>query len=190
MLLFEVERYYSGNNVQPYLECLYKALFILAYYGMMRVGELTLSPHTLKACDIHIGNNKDKILIVLYSSKTHGKESRPQHIKVSAIPMRKKDKKFFCPFKIVLKYMKVRGSYKDENKPFFMFSDSSPVKGQHMRSVLRTLLTRIHLDGDLYDVHSFRSGRTIDLEKFGYNLDQIKSMGRWRSNAVYRYLKN
>ena len=39
MLLFEVERKYQ---CQPYLEIMYKALFCLGYYGMLRVGELSL----------------------------------------------------------------------------------------------------------------------------------------------------
>ena len=44
ILLFELEWIY---DTQPYLECLYKAIFALGYYGMMRVGELTKSPHVL-----------------------------------------------------------------------------------------------------------------------------------------------
>ena len=64
MLLSEVERLYRDVKQQPYLETMYKALFCLAYYGMLRVGELSLSPHTIKACNIHVGHNKDKILIV------------------------------------------------------------------------------------------------------------------------------
>ena len=68
MLLFEIERFYGDNNQQPYLELLYKTMFLMGYYGMLRVGELTFSPHTLKARNVHIGNNKDKIMIVLYTS--------------------------------------------------------------------------------------------------------------------------
>ena len=76
-------------------------------------------------------------------------------------------------------------------KKNFSFSlDRSPVTPQHLRSLLRKVLERMNLDGNLYDVHSFRIGRTCDLEKFGYTIDQIKAMGRWKSNAVYRYLKN
>ena len=48
MLLFEIGRFYD-NHPQPYLELMYRALFCLAYYGMMRVGELTLGDHTLRA---------------------------------------------------------------------------------------------------------------------------------------------
>ena len=190
MLLFEIERYYR-NNQQPYLEQMYKTIFLLAYYGMMRVGELTMGDHTLKACNMHVGNNKDKILMVLYTSKTHGKESRPQRIKISAAHQawHSKYKSFFCPFKAVGSYMAFRGNYLSEDEQFFVFADRSPVKPYHFRNMLRTLLDDIDLNSSLYDVHSFRIGRTCDLHKFGYSIEAIKSMGRWKSNAVYRYLK-
>ena len=195
MLLFETTRYYDGPRIsspQPYLAALYKAIFCLAYYGMMRVGELAESEHCIKACNIHLGNNKDKILIVLYSSKTHGKESRPQKIKITAtnVGSMKFNNKHFCPFEIVTKYMKIRGDYLDENEQFFIYADRSPVLPHHVRKILRTLLDNLNLNSILYDVHSFRAGRTSDLEKFGYPIEMIKSLGRWRSNAVYRYFKN
>ena len=68
MLLFEIDRVWPN---QVYLIALYKAIFCLAYYGLMRVGELIQRDHPVKACDIHIGMNKDKIMLVLYTSKTH-----------------------------------------------------------------------------------------------------------------------
>ena len=192
MLLFEIERKWgSYNNQQPYLVIMYQAIFSLAYYGMLRVGELSQGMHTVKACNIHVGSNKDKILIILYSSKTHGKESRPQRVKITALPTTEKNSKMnFCPFKIIIEYMKIRGSYFDENEQFFILTDRSPIQPQQIRKILRELLTAIGLNSSLYDVHSFRIGRTCDLEKFGYGIETIKSMGRWKSNAIYRYLKN
>ena len=78
LLLFELEhKFLSLQSPQPYLCIMYKAIMSLGYFGLLRVGELTLGPHTIKAKDIHIGANKDKILIILYSSKTHDKGSRP-----------------------------------------------------------------------------------------------------------------
>ena len=148
--------------------------------------------HTIRGCNIHVGNNKDKIILVLYSSKTHGQESRPQKIKISAVPTKAvaRSNRLFCPFRTVIKYMNFRGPYLDDNEPFFVFKDRLKVKPYQVRTTLRLLLSRLGLDESLYDVHSFRIGRTSDLEKFGYSIDQIKSMGRWKSNAVYRYLKN
>ena len=86
--------------------------------------------------------------------------------------------------------MNVRGDYFTEKEQFFVFSDGSAVKPNHIRNLLRELLQNLGLKSTLYDVHSFRSGRTVDLEKFGYSIDKIKTMGRWKSNAVYKYLKN
>ena len=48
MILFEVERIYHRAG-QPYLVHPYKAIFVISYYGMMRIGEVTDSPCVLKA---------------------------------------------------------------------------------------------------------------------------------------------
>ena len=71
MILFEVERTFYRAG-QYFLGDLYKAVFVLCYYGMMRVGEVTESPHVLKAKDTYVGTNKDKFLAILYTSKIHG----------------------------------------------------------------------------------------------------------------------
>ena len=46
------------TSPQPYLVSLFKALFCMAYYGLFRIGELTSSPHIVKAKDVHVGTNK------------------------------------------------------------------------------------------------------------------------------------
>ena len=55
---------------QPYLLLLYRAIFTTAYYGLFRIGELTYSEHTVKACDMQVGTNKEKLMFILRSSKT------------------------------------------------------------------------------------------------------------------------
>ena len=69
LLLLEIEQLFSKHW---YLEILYKTLFIIVYYGLFRVGELTLGQHTVWAKNVHIGINKEKILFMLYTSKMHG----------------------------------------------------------------------------------------------------------------------
>ena len=63
IVMFEFERMFK---TQYYLEILYKTIFLIGYYGLLRIGEMTMSPHTLKAKNVHIGVNKDKILLILY----------------------------------------------------------------------------------------------------------------------------
>ena len=86
LILYEVQRKYAKIN-QPYLEILFITCFLLAYYGLMRVGELTEGSHTLKAKDVHktSAHDKQKIMIVLHSSKTHTIADPPQTIKFDAI---------------------------------------------------------------------------------------------------------
>ena len=78
VILFELGRIFS---MQPYLLITHRTLFVLAYYGLFRIGELSKGDHPIKACDVHVAVNKLKILIYLRSSKTHGLESPPQKIK-------------------------------------------------------------------------------------------------------------
>ena len=192
MFLFEVHRLFPS---QIYLIILYRALFALAYYGMMRIGELTQGPgkHAVKACNVHMGDNKNKIKLVLYTSKTHGQGSYPQKIKIQAsgnyFPKEMSRNRNFCPFKLVHDYLLVRGGYHDANDNFFVFRDGSVVYPHHVRNVLRTCLNNLGLKGELYDCHSFRIGRTCDMAKDNINFQKICAAGRWRSNAVYRYLR-
>ena len=192
LILFEIDRCYNILN-QPYLRILYQSIFILCYYGMMRVGEVTQSPHVITANNIHIAQNKDKILIVLYSSKTHGKERRPQKIKITS-NRNEKSKSYlhrnFCPFKVLKEYLYYRGDYETDAEQFFIFRDKTVVTPSHARSVLKIMLDRLGLNTLLYGMHSFRVGRCSDLIRYNYSLDEVRRLGRWRSNAVYKYIRD
>ena len=117
LIMFEIQRLFGK---QPYLSILYKTLFSLSYHGLLRIGEATLGNHVIKAKNVHIGTNKNKILLVLYSSKTHGMESRPQKIKIEALEETSNNTTpLFCPFTLTRQYIKVRGNYRKDNDQFF-----------------------------------------------------------------------
>ena len=82
-LLCQIGEHFS---TQPYLELLYKTLFSTTYYGLFRISEVTAGAHShpVLAKDVQIATNKKKIRFILRSSKTHGKNSFPQIIKISA----------------------------------------------------------------------------------------------------------
>ena len=195
MILFEINRRYS---TQPYLQAMYSTLFALAYYGLFRIGEVTASNHCIKACNVHMAKNKDKLLIILYSSKTHDKESKPQKVKITSMKQddktsrnsnMKKVTPHFCPFQLTQRYLTLRGGYKCVNEQFFIFSSGEPVSARHVSQLLKLSLKQMNFNQDLYSFHSLRSGRSCDLLKAGYTIDQIKMLGRWKSNAVYKYIK-
>ena len=168
MILFELERYFSRRS-QYYLEWLYKAIFMISYYGLMRVGEVTMNPHVLKAKNVHMATNKDKLLLVLYTSKTHDLRHRPQKIKITSNRAEKTGSyvhRHFCPFTVLRKFISLRGNYTDDNEQFFVFRDGQPVKPQHANLLLKQMISNTGLESNLYSMHSFRIGRTSDLIKF------------------------
>ena len=185
IILDKLEQLYDK---QVYLQKLYKAAFCIAYYGLLRVGEVADSPHTIKATNVHSCKAKGKLLIQLITSKTHGLESRPQEIIISKKSMLNKARRF-CPVDIINAYIKIRRPAYNVMEYLFIFRDGSPLKKSNFRQVLKRTLHSLNLDETLYDTHSFRIGRATDLLKAGMEVEEIKIVGRWKSNAVYNYLR-
>ena len=177
------------DNGQVYLAKLYLTLFSTAYYGLFRMGELTQSEHVVKACDVYIGDNKNKIKFILRSSKTHGRYTFPQIIKISSIASGSEDNLFYCPYHILRTYVAARPVAVNLNENFFRFSDGSPVTSQNFRQTLKEMIQKSGYDASAYSTHSLCAGRAVDLMELGLSVETIKKLGRWTSNAVYTYLK-
>ena len=143
-----------------------------------------------------MGMNKRKILFILRTSKTHGKGSKPQQIKISSKKQETQKMKVItnkkslpCPYQILREYLTLRGPYTKVEETFFIFADGSAVTPQHMRLCLKTVLHRLGFDESLYSVHSLRIGHSHDLSDLGLSVETIKKLGRWKSNIVFRYLR-
>ena len=130
LILFEVQNIYENENPQIYLSKLYQCMFLLGYYGLLRIGEMASGTHPVKAKDIHTSEVKQKILLVLFTSKTHGVYAHPQKIKIWADTHYKAS---FCPFKVTHEFLTQRGDYLEDHEPLFVFGDRSPVRPAHFR---------------------------------------------------------
>ena len=174
---------------QPYIAHLYVALFSTAYYRLFRVGELTHSDHVLRVCDVHIASNKDKVMFVLKSSKTHRKYCFPQTVKISSFKSSTSNmQNHLCPFLILRQYLSQCMMALSNTENFFVFRDRSPVMPYHFRQMLKNIIRQAGMDSDAYTTHSLRSGRAVDLMNLGVSIETIKKMGRWKLNAIYSYL--
>ena len=200
LILFKIQRKY---DTQPYLEALYITAYLLQYYGLLRVGEVANSIHSIKAVNVHEATRHNRILIILYTSKTHGLESPPQKIKIvgnKALEITSKHytRKYytsnnlgkFCPVEWTQRYIQLRRKIQNDDENFLILSDGSPIPATFLRNLLREIIRQFDLNENLYDTHSFRIGRATDLFKSGVGIEDIKQLGRWKSNAVYKYLKN
>ena len=160
-LLKLLDIHFSKLN-QPYLLCLYQTILITMSYGLFRISEVatTESMHVIKVSDVKIGDNKNKVLFILCSSKTLDKHTRPQFIKISAREVnsmaRSTRDNVYCPFNLLEKFMKLRPKYKSSQEPFFVFKDYYPVTAQHVNSVLKIILHAGGFNENLYSCHSLR----------------------------------
>ena len=196
VLVSEIDNIFPS---QPYLVALYKAMIITMYFGLFRISEVTQSDHVLKARDVRISCNKQKMLFILRTSKTHGHGSKLQTIKINSVaydPLGQEtdtvilsDK--YCPYILLSNYLDVRKSKRaDDSEQFFVFRDRSTVTAQHFCKVLKRLLISAGFNSEFYGTHSIRAGRTGDLLDLGVNFEVLKKLGCWKSGVmVYTYLK-
>ena len=186
-----IETLYSE---QPYLTILYKAMMFATYYGLLRAGEVAAGPHVLLAKDVFIGKNKKKFLFILWSSKTHGHGSKPQRIKISSkaseFGTKKDQQSNHCPFEALREFTKQRPESNSKDEQFFIYRDRSPVATDKFRKMLKNVLEKMNYNPSLYNLHSLRIGRCGDLYKLGLSVETIKKIGRWKSNAVFTYLRD
>ena len=156
---------------------------------MMHISELTQGPHILKAKDIDVVK---KVLLLLHSSKTHDAGSAPQQIKIIANKAEKTGSylnRHFCPFAVMRQYIAVWGPYVDGGEPFCVFRGRQPITVVNVATLLGGLILSIGLNSEYYGSHSLRIGRSTDLIKYGYSVEAMRRLGRWKSSAVYLYIR-
>ena len=182
-ILKEIDKKYLIKQNQPYLALLYKTIIASGYYGMFRIGELTKGDHPVLARDVRVGDNKQKMLFILRTSKTHWKDSPPQIVKISSLKLAKHkrmhggvatNKIKYCPYLLLRRYSKARIEYKADDEQFFVFRDRSPVTCYQASKVLKEALKDGGFNPNNYSAHSLRAGRAGDLLKLGVSVETIK----------------
>ena len=135
-----------------------------------------------------------------YVHRKHWTDANPQFVKIASRGIESKSGSkqkpeeriplhTYCPFALIEDYIAIRPKISKNSEQFFVFADNSPVKCIHMRKMLGKLLTTAGFNMKLYGTHSLRIGRAVDLQKMQISVETIKKLGRWKSNAVFLYLR-
>lgn len=165
----------SCTILDIYVCTMLKAMFLLAFHFALRIGEITVSPHNLKLENIKLKSNK---LTIEFTSFKHSPSTFQKHtIKAQAINP--------CPVTIMSEYLKLRGS---DPGPLFR-NNGKPVSRKFFVLKLKHCFTCIGLDNRQFNSHSFRIGAASYWLSKNFTDIQIKQMGRWRSDAVLKYLR-
>ena len=168
-----------------YEATLFKAAFLLAFYGMFRVSELVapsslLVQRTLSFQDVILNTNLEFIYVTLRISKCN-QSGHPVKLK---IPREKNVD--LCPVSALKDFLTIRPNIQG---PFFCHVDGKPVTRSQFSCVLIKSLGRVRPECSNIKAHSFRIGRATHLFQLGLSGKQIQALGRWRSEAYKKYIR-
>ena len=162
---------------------LYKTTFCLAFHAFLRIGEMTVqsanatNPNLLQWKQLEI---KDTSLTVTFIHFKHSKlKPLTLTIKGTASPQD-------CPLQIMKAYLSVRGATAG---PLFLYCPNVPVTRAKFNEQLRGALQFCHFCPKQFKSHSFRIGAAITTASQGMSDSQIRSLGRWSSDAFMKYIR-
>ena len=167
-----------GNQ---YNRVLIKTMFAVAFYGLFRVGELTIqNSGNISLMYDHLKLYRDRAVISITNYKNN-KNNQPFEIVLHP------QNHLACPFRLLIEFINSRGN---TSGPLFCFADGKPVSRNYFNTQLKNCLLFIGLDPSHYKSHSFRIGGASFLYSLGLSDVQIKLMGRWNSDAFLLYIRN
>ena len=168
---------------------LFKTVFLFAFFGFMRVGEFAAdSRHSIPASvllfsDVQICRQDDTGISVTVSFR-HSKNNQcgpPQVIRFV-----KAGNVILCPVVALQEFLEVRPPV---SGPLFCHFDGTPLTRYQFNAVLRKVLSFTDTPEGRVKGHSFRIGAASTAASMGISVEQISSMGRWRSPAVTTYMR-
>lgn len=171
-------------SVNQYSICQFQAMCLLAFFAFLRVGEITSSKsgHNIQINQVtKLVNEKQQVMalkVTFYNFK-HNYNERPFSMVISR-------QKTFCPVQIMLDYLHLR---RHRPGPLFMTMDGCPMSRAVFTEKLSQSIKFCGLDPSRYKGHSFRIGAASHAADRGMSDAQIRTLGRWKSNAFLKYIR-
>jgi site-specific recombinase XerD len=156
---------------------LFKAMFTLAFAAMLRISEITIgnqSTHTIQAQNVTCDRASCTLLLPSYKHS----------VAPVTLILRASDSQL-CPVAALLAYLRLRGQAPG---PLFTNSNGKGISRKFFLSQLNLCLSNTTGLGRITS-HSFRIGGATYMSQCGYSDDDIRRMGRWRSDAMLRYIR-
>lgn len=175
-LLLSILRVVSQVTESPYELCMFRAIFLLAFFAFLRLGEYTDSRHNLSWRDVIV---MDRAIKLRFNSF---KFSRGQvaEILLPAI------NSHLCPVEAMLRY----GGLRPKHARFCFVDDlGQPLKASVVRQKLQAVTEVLGLPKGYLTPHSFRIGAATAAAAAGVSEERIMRMGRWSSAAFRRYIR-
>lgn len=165
---------------------LYQSMFVTAFCGFFRIGELT--PKTKKDAksvvqlsDVHWQADMSEAIISIRQFK-HSAKHGPQQLVLRKEARSNAD---VCPVRNLRRFLNSRGK---SVGPLFML-DGQMCLRRKFDEALKATLCFCKYSTSAYKGHSFRIGAATDAAAKGLSDAQIRTLGRWNSDAFRRYIR-
>ena len=165
----------------PYIRLLFHAMYIIAFFGLMRVGEITRAKNGVVALYLHQVQVMPEYIVLTISHFKHNLTCKPIELVLPA-----QADVDICPVRVMQRYLSVRGLH---DGPLFCYVDNKPVSRDFFINGLKSALNFCGLDVSLYKSHSFRIGGASLYASLGLSDAQLRLIGRWNSDAFLRYIR-
>ena len=168
---------------EGYNYLLYRAMYIVAFFGLLRVGELTFASndqqHTLQLENVLYDAESKGYLITINSFKFS--KGKPATVRLQC-----HENKVICPVCCLKAYLLARGM---KMGPLFCKANGLPLNRQNFSDCLNKMLHVLGLNEAHYKSHSFRIGGATYAAQLGLSDAEIRQLGRWKSNAFRKYIR-
>jgi site-specific recombinase XerD len=155
----------------------FKAMCSLAFFALLRIGEMTDSANNLAKDDVRLGGDS---LSITFRKFKHSKGNPSVHTICA-----EKDR-LLCPVSLMATYLSARG---EQAGPLFIDDKGRSLSRKEFLSSLKSVLKLCKLPEDRVKSHSFRIGGATHMARTGASDTQIRLAGRWSSNAFLTYTR-
>ena len=185
-ILKALPRALSNTVLSGYDHTLYQAMFLTAFFALLRIGELTTTQfgtaNVIQYSHVELVNNKAGLSHILIHMRQH------KHSQGTPLPItlaRQKDSNL-CPVHAISTYLVMRGT---QPGPLFISREGLPVSSKQFAATLRECIICLGLDPNKYTSHAFRIGGTCYAHQNNFSDTQLKQLGRWNSSAYTKYIR-
>lgn len=169
-----------------YNRSLFKAMYLTAFHGFLRIGEITTrSPDkkiSISLSQLHFlpaDKGPDSVEIQIIDFK-HNIKKEPFRIIIGP------QQNVTCAVTALKEYINLRGN---SPGPLFCLPNLTPIHRDTFNKQLSKDLSFCHLDSSKYKGHSFRIGAASLAAANNVSDARIRLLGRWKSDAFKKYIR-
>ena len=163
---------------------MFKAAYLLAFFGLFRIGEFVADTKgraqrsVLLLSDIAIQGNSLKVTIRFSKTDQKGLSTGLTLKGQSGNPL--------CPVEAIKEFLASRGQ---RAGPLFMHFNGTFLSRFQFNSMLASTIRFVEPQQRNIKAHSFRIGGATNAMCKGIPYSKIQEMGRWKSHAAKRYIR-